>query len=73
MKTDAGEVSDDDEDQDETVEMNGECKLDRQNSKQGSFKRQIVKVGARINHCYCNQILVLNHSGRNRRPLCKFA
>ena len=44
MQTDAGEVSEDEEEQDETVVMNGDCKLERQNSKQGSLKRQIVKV-----------------------------
>ena len=46
--TDSGEVSDEGEDQDENVEINGECKLERQNSKTGSIKRQIVKVGACI-------------------------
>ncbi|PFX30571.1 Inactive phospholipase C-like protein 1 [Stylophora pistillata] len=43
VMTDSGEVSDEGEDQDENVEINGECKLDRQNSKTGSIKRQIVK------------------------------
>lgn len=43
VQTDAGEVSEDEEEQDETVVMNGDCKLERQNSKQGSLKRQIVK------------------------------
>ena len=42
--TDTGEVSDDEEEQDDTVVINGDCKLERQNSKQGSIKRQIVKV-----------------------------
>lgn len=46
--TDSGEVSDEGEDQDENVEINGECKLESQNSKTGSIKRQIVKVGACI-------------------------
>ena len=45
MKTDTGEVSDDDDEQDDSVVINGDCKLERQNSKQGSIKRQIVKVG----------------------------
>ena len=45
MQTDAGEVSDDEEEQEDTIVMNGDCKLERQNSnKQGSLKRQIVKV-----------------------------
>lgn len=44
MKTDSGEVSDDDEEQEDTSVMNGDCKLERQNSKQGSLKRQIGKV-----------------------------
>lgn len=45
VKTDTGEVSDDDDEQDDTVVINGDCKLERQNSKQGSIKRQIAKVG----------------------------
>ena len=44
VKTDTGEVSDDDEEQEDTLVMNGDCKLERQNSKQGSLKRQISKV-----------------------------
>lgn len=44
VKTDTGEVSDDDDEQDDTVVINGDCKLERQNSKQGSIKRQIAKV-----------------------------
>ena len=45
MQTDAGDVSDDEEEQEDTIVMNGDCKLERQNSnKQGSLKRQIVKV-----------------------------
>ena len=48
MQTDAGEVSEDEEEQDETVVMNGDCKLERQNSKQGSLKRQIVKVNLTV-------------------------
>lgn len=43
VTTDSGEVSDEGEDQDENIEMNGECKLERQNSKTGSIKRQIMK------------------------------
>lgn len=46
VKTDAGEVSDDDDEQEDTLVMNGDCKLERQNSKQGSLKRQIGKVGS---------------------------
>ena len=46
VKTDSGEVSDDDDEQEDTLVMNGDCKLDRQNSKQGSIKRQIGKVGS---------------------------
>ena len=56
MKTDTGEVSDDDDEQDDSVVINGDCKLERQNSKQGSIKRQIVKVGRNADlkkkHCY---------------------
>ena len=48
MQTDAGEVSEDEEEQDETVVMNGDCKLERQNSKQGSLRRQIVKVNLTV-------------------------
>lgn len=44
MQADTGEVSDDDEEQEDPVEMNGDYKFERQNSKQGSLKRQIVKV-----------------------------
>lgn len=43
VEADTGEVSDDDEEQEDPVEMNGDYKLERQNSKQGSLKRQIVK------------------------------
>lgn len=43
VKTDSGEVSDDDDEQEDTLVMNGDCKLERQNSKQGSIKRQIGK------------------------------
>ena len=46
VKTDSGEVSDDDDEQEDTLVMNGDCKLERQNSKQGSIKRQIGKVGS---------------------------
>lgn len=46
MQSDSGEVSDDEEEQDDTIVMNGDHKLERQNSKQGSLKRQIVKVGS---------------------------
>ena len=46
VKTDSGEVSDDDDEQEDTLVMNGDCKLVRQNSKQGSIKRQIGKVGS---------------------------
>ena len=46
VQTDSGEVSDDDEEQEDTSVMNGDCKLERQNSKQGSIKRQIGKVGS---------------------------
>lgn len=50
MTTDSGEVSDEGEDQDENIEMNGECKLERQNSKTGSIKRQIMKVSVCFKH-----------------------
>ena len=46
VKTDSGDVSDDDDEQEDTLVINGDCKLERQNSKQGSIKRQIVKVGS---------------------------
>ena len=46
VKTDSGEVSDDDDEQEDNLVMNGDCKLERQNSKQGSIKRQIGKVGS---------------------------
>ena len=46
METDTGEVSDDEEEPEETIPIsNGDSKLERQNSKHGSLKRQIVKVG----------------------------
>lgn len=46
METDTGEVSDDEEEPEETIPIsNGDLKLERQNSKHGSLKRQIVKVG----------------------------
>ena len=48
VKTDSGEVSDDDDEQEDTLVMNGDCKLERQNSKQGSLKRQIGKVGSYV-------------------------
>ena len=48
VEADTGEVSDDDEEQDDTLVINGHCKLERQNSKQGSIKRQIVKVGRKV-------------------------
>lgn len=45
METDTGEVSDDEEELEETIQIsNGDLKLERQNSKHGSLKRQIVKV-----------------------------
>ena len=44
MQSDTGEVSDDEEEQEDTIVVNGDYKLERQNSKQGSLKRQIVKV-----------------------------
>ena len=52
MQSDSGEVSDDEEEQDDTIVMNGDHKLERQNSKQGSLKRQIVKVGSLTCHGY---------------------
>ena len=46
VETDTGEVSDDEEEPEETIPIsNGDFKLERQNSKHGSLKRQIVKVG----------------------------
>ena len=47
MQSDTGEVSDDEEEQEDTIVVNGDYKLERQNSKQGSFKRQIVKVSTK--------------------------
>ncbi|XP_067055342.1 inactive phospholipase C-like protein 1 [Acropora muricata] len=44
VETDTGEVSDDEEEPEETIPIsNGDLKLERQNSKHGSLKRQIVK------------------------------
>ena len=40
----AGEVSEDEEEQDDTLVINGDYKMERQNSRHGSIRRNTIKV-----------------------------